>query len=159
MLDKPAYTRLQIALHWVVAVLVALAWFTSDGMGRVLRQRVEQGMTGFDGATLHTIFGSLLLIVVLWRLVIRLRSGAPASVGTPALTRAAELGHWALYALMIIVPTTGAAAWYAGVATAADAHEVVAQAFVILILGHVAMAIWHGVVRRDGTLRRMVGRA
>ena len=39
---RPAhYSRLQIALHWGVALLVAALWFTQDGMGRALHQRIE----------------------------------------------------------------------------------------------------------------------
>ncbi len=150
------YTRQQIALHWSVAGLVTLAWFTSDDMGKALRARVDQGLSGFETATLHTIAGSLLLAVALWRLAVRLRLGAPDPKGTPIVQAAATLGHWALYGLMIAVPATGAAIWYGGLRSLHDAHETLAPLFMILILGHVAAALWHGVIKRDGTLARMV---
>lgn len=45
-LPARGYSRLQIALHWMVAVLVPAAWITGDGMGRVLRQKIEGGEPG-----------------------------------------------------------------------------------------------------------------
>mgnify|MGYP001555622822 CR=1 FL=1 len=42
------------AMDWLIAVLIAAAWFTHEGMERALRLRIEQDLTGLDGATVHT---------------------------------------------------------------------------------------------------------
>ena len=51
------FSRLQIALHWLIAVLIVAAWFTHEGMGRALRTRIETGASGIEGNTLHVWFG------------------------------------------------------------------------------------------------------
>jgi len=36
MATRSAYSGFQITLHWLIAILIAAAWFLGDGMGRVL---------------------------------------------------------------------------------------------------------------------------
>lgn len=151
-----AYSRLQIALHWGVAVLIAIAWFSHEDMGRTLRDRIEAGTTGLDGATVHTVAGGLVLLFVLWRLAVRLKRGAPEPSGSPAVVTAAHWGHRALYFLMLAVPALGAAAWYGHLRDLGEIHEIAAQVLMLTVLGHIAMAIWHEAVKKDGTMRRMV---
>jgi cytochrome b561 len=151
---RPAhYSRLQIALHWGVALLVAALWFTQDGMGRALHQRIEG--TG-SGTPLHVWLGLALFAVIALRIVVRLTRGAPAVEGSYTMQMAAELGHRLLYVLMLLVPALGALAWFGGVEVAADVHEPAALPLVIVALGHAAVALWHQYVRRDGTLLRML---
>lgn len=150
------YTRLQIVLHWVIAFLIAAAWFTHDGMGRALRNRIAQDLSGLDGATPHTILGGLAFVFVLWRLVVRWRMGAPQPEGAGLQKTAAIWGHRLLYLLMFIVPALGAAAWYGKIPDLGEVHEVAGQTLVLLALGHAAMALWHRVVRKDDTLSKML---
>ncbi|GHF65844.1 cytochrome b [Seohaeicola zhoushanensis] len=151
-----AYSRLQISLHWLIAILITAAWFISDGMGRALRQRLEAGETGFTGNTVHVWIGSAVFALILLRILVRALQGAPIPMqSSPLLEAAALWGHRLLYALMIAVPGLGALTWYAGVGEAGDVHAVAANALLIVALGHAAVAIWHQLVRRDGTLTRM----
>lgn len=152
---RTGYTRLQIALHWIVAVLVFGAYFTSDGMGRALRARIEQGLTGFEGATLHTILGGLAFLFILIRLVTRWRSGAPASHGPELMQTVQTWGHRLLYALMFLAPALGAATWYGQIGSLGDLHSVVGQALIIIAVGHLVMAMLHQALWSDGTLMRM----
>ncbi|OAN77775.1 cytochrome B562 [Sulfitobacter sp. EhC04] len=158
MATKSSYSSLQIALHWLIAILIAAAWFLGDGMGRILDKRIEAGTTGIEGNTLHVWIGGAVLLLVLIRLVVRFVSGAPEPVaGNPSWQdKAALWGHRALYLFMILVPALGAAAWYGHVKPAAEAHEIAVNILVILISGHTLMALYHHYVARDGTLRRMV---
>lgn len=149
------YSRLQIALHWIVAVLIFGAFFTNDGMGRALRQRIEQDLTGLDGATYHTILGGTAFLFILIRMVLRLKRGAPEPHGPPHVQLAAKWGHRLLYTLMIAAPALGAAAWYGKIATLGEIHEVVGKALVLLAVGHLIVAILHRVLWNDGTLERM----
>ena len=155
MAKSGSYSRLQIILHWIVAILIAAAWFTHEGMGDALRERIASGTTGLEGATPHTVLGGMAFAFGLWRLFVRLRRGAPEPHGTPAIRRAATIGHWALYALMIAVPALGAATWYGHIRDLGEVHETLGNLLIIVALGHFAAALWHQFIRRDGTLKRM----
>lgn len=150
------FSRGQITLHWIVAALIFGAWFTHDGMGRALRARIAEGMTGMEGATPHTVLGGMAFAFVLVRIILRLRRGAPDPNGSPAMQKAAKWGHGLLYGLMAVVPALGAATWYGGIESLGEVHETLAQVLMIVILGHAAVAIWHQFVRKDGTLTRMI---
>lgn len=150
------YSRLQIALHWIVALLIFGAFFTHDGMGRALRQRIEQDVTGLEGATWHTILGGLAFAFILVRIVVRLRRGAPKAHGSDLVVRAANWGHRLLYALIIVAPALGAAAWYGHVSDLGDIHEILGKALVIVAVGHAVVAIAHRLIWKDGTLTRMM---
>ena len=63
--------------------------------------------------------------------------------------------HFLFYALLVFMPVTGILAWYFGLPTG-DLHELGQPAFIALIVAHVAAALWHQFVQRDGLIRRMV---
>ncbi|APE42834.1 hypothetical protein BOO69_04900 [Sulfitobacter alexandrii] len=158
MATRSPYSGLQITLHWLIAFLIAAAWFLGDGMGRILDKRIEAGTTGIEGNTLHVWIGGAVFLLVLIRIAVRLRTGAPApAAGSTGWQETAALwGHRALYLMMILVPVLGATAWYGHVKPAAEAHEIAVNVLVILIVGHTLMALYHQYVARDGTLRRMI---
>ena len=150
-----AFSRMQIWIHWIVAILIFAAFFTHEGMGDALRVRIEQGLTGMEGATPHTALGGIAFAFILWRIVLRWRRGAPEPEGSGLQFTAAIWGHRLLYLLMIVVPAIGAASWYGKMPNLGEAHEVLGKALVIVALGHGAVALWHHFVLKDGTLRRM----
>ncbi|MCG6884226.1 MAG: cytochrome b/b6 domain-containing protein [Silicimonas sp.] len=152
---RTGYSGLQIALHWIVAVLIFGAWLTHDGMGRALRQRIEQDLSGFEGATLHTLLGGTVFALVLIRLIVRLKRGAPEPHGSPAIQMAATWGHRLLYALMILVPALGAATWYGKIEGLGEVHELAGNALMLVAIGHLLMALVHQALWSDGTLSRM----
>ncbi len=154
---KSGYNGLQIGLHWVTALLIGANYFISDGMPEALDARVAgQSVAGLT-PVFHVWAGSALLAIVLLRLVVRLWSGAPAEQEPLGwMQRSAGLAHWVLYGMMIAVPALGVAAWFFGVAQAADLHVLVMNAMMLMILGHAAMAIFHHYVLRDGLLRKMI---
>lgn len=151
------YTKIQIGLHWLVALVIAVAWFTGDGMGRVLRQRIEAGTTGIEGNTWHVWLGGAVFLLVLIRIVVRLVKGAPAHIPGPAWQVAlAAWGHRLLYILMVLVPALGAITWYGHVAFAGELHELAVNLLVVVISGHAAAAVYHHFWVKDDTLRRMM---
>jgi cytochrome b561 len=123
---------------------------------------------------IHRSLGVTVLLLALIRLVVRHYCGAPPfPVDLPApMKLAARLSHYALYALMIVMPLLGwgmlsAGAYpieiYGGIHLPAvlhqsdtlhsalwDAHFYLAFAFFALVLLHVAAALFHALVRRDG---------
>lgn len=153
------YSATQIALHWIVAVLIITQLVFGEGIGDAFRKLRETGVASYDTMTLgHIGAGALVLVLAVWRLALRLRRGVPEAshTGPKALVRAAELGHWAFYALMIAVPISGLVAWFGGgIETAAELHELAKPVLVILIAGHVLAALWHHFWLKDGLLHRM----
>ncbi|MBV0913903.1 cytochrome b [Anianabacter salinae] len=158
MSTRPAYSPLQIGLHWLVAILIFAAWFTHEDMGQALRQRIETGATGIEGNTLHVWLGGAAFLLILARIVVRMVSGAPApeAQGGPLMAKAAVWGHRLLYALMILAPMAGAAAWYGGVREAGEVHETLGSALFFIALAHAVVALVHHYVLKDGTLLRMI---
>jgi cytochrome b561 len=167
------FTPLQRSLHWLMAVLVIAMLFIGVGMVSTVAPKYLALI-----AT-HEAIGAAILVLALVRLAVRLRSGAPplpADLPLP-MRLAAQLSHVALYALMIAMPLLGwamlSAAAYPVVlaggirlpaivpqsdalhALLRDAHVYLAFAFFALILMHVAAALFHALVRRDGVFTAM----
>ncbi len=158
MVTNNAYSRLQITLHWSIAILIAIAWFLGDGMGKIWRDRMQAGTTGIEGNTWHVWVGGAVFLLVLIRIVVRLTSAVPAP--EPAQygwqEKAALWGHRALYLMMVVVPALGASAWYLHIKAAGEAHEIAVSVLLVLIAGHTILALYHHYIAKDGTLRRMV---
>lgn len=148
------YTKTQITLHWLTALAVLVAWFTKDAMGDFARAAWNAGVA--PSPTPHTIAGALVVVMVLARLIIRARSGAPEPLGHEHAKLAAIWGHRVLYGLAVLVPALGAATWFGGFRDMSGFHELTAKALMIAALGHAAMAIFHQFVKKDGTLLRMI---
>jgi cytochrome b561 len=128
---------------------------------------------------IHESLGVIVFVIVLIRLLNRyLNPPPPLPAGTPAVIRvAAHVNHWALYALLVLMPITGFLATNAwgfplsvfGVLplpVPLGKNEEIAKilsllhwcgaiAIISLIFGHLAGVIYHTFIRRDGLLQRM----
>lgn len=156
MTRKRNYSPLQIGLHWATATLIVANYVISDGMPKAFDARLGgQALTG-RVPTFHIWAGSLLLVLVIVRLVVRLVQGAPGVEHSGWMARVAALGHWALYGLMLAVPAFGAIAWFGKTELTANLHVITMNGMMLLILGHAAMTIFHQYVLKDGLLRRMI---
>ncbi|WP_019626575.1 cytochrome b [Thioalkalivibrio sp. ALJT] len=177
----PRYSRAQRVLHWLVAVLVLVAlglggtigWFGFEGLQARFGEAVTNSLF-----TWHKTFGVLILILMVMRIGLRLRRGKPA-YGV-ALARWQRIGsevvHGLLYGLLILMPVIG---WWATAAggyavqlgplilpglfpedavlseTLFAWHQILGRVTLVLIVGHVAAALVHWRVRRDGVMQRM----
>ena len=151
------YSRVQIALHWVVVLLVVAQLVTSESMGEAW-EAVEEGGVPVVSAMVwaHVNAGIAVLLLVLWRIGLRLRRGAPPAPAGSALMQVAGRGsQFALYALLVLVPLSGLMAWFGGSQAAAEAHVLMKNIILILILLHVGVAIFHQFVLKDGLMDRM----
>lgn len=155
MARKSGYSFPQIALHWIVALLILAAFLTHDDMGDALDQRLDDGATG---TPIHVWLGLAALGFVAIRIVVRLIKGAPPQPATSSAKEAmaAHIGHGLLYLLMVAAPLLGIAAWYLGLDEAGDIHELVGKAVFLLGLAHGGVAILHAVLKKDGVLTRML---
>lgn len=159
MPNPPAYSRLQIVLHWLVFVLIAAQFVLHDGI-KAAWEAIEDGTPApeFDPTVpLHVFGGLAVLALVVWRLVLRARRGvppAPAAMGA-GLKRLSGAAHLALYAVTAAMVLTGGAAWFGGIEAAAEVHETLRVALLALIGLHVAAALWHQFWLRDNLMARM----
>lgn len=155
MATPSSYSRLQVALHWLVAALVLATWPTGGGMGRALHQKLEGIYPGFQP---HVWLGIAVFATVMLRLAVRCAEGvpdAPAGSSDPE-ARARHYGHLLLYGLLVAIPLAGVATWFFGATGVAEAHALAGNALIWLAGGHALIALWHHYVRRDGTLARML---
>ena len=181
--DKPAgpYSVAARRFHWWTVALLAVQ--IPFGLAMVYRGK---GLNVWDATTnwlysSHKLLGLIILFVVVARLSYRLTKGAPADEPTlePWQKGVSHATHWLLYLLLIAVPIGG----YIGISLypALDVHgftlPAVASpnqqaaervlfwhmlgAFAIVLLAgmHVAAALFHYLIRRDGVLQRMLVRA
>jgi len=159
-------------LHWLMAAGILAMLFIGVGMVASVSERHQWLMQ------IHKPLGVALLALVCVRLVTRLYKGTPALPSDmPAWQRhAAYASHVLLYALMFAMPLIGWAMVSAGgyPVTVGDwllppiapadaalfawlrgAHRYLAFLLFATVLLHLAAALFHGWIRRDGVLASM----
>ena len=154
MKTTTGYSGLQIALHWLVAILIVIAWFTGEGAEEAMEVVEDGGTIGFVP---HVAMGLAILALVVVRLMVRLSRGVPAVPGDPGslVAKAAEWGHRLIYLLMIAVPLGGISVFFLGL-DVGEVHGLAANVLMLVVLGHVLMTLYHQYVVKDGLLRRMM---
>ena len=173
-----SYGRAARAMHWFVAALavmvIAFGWATEAAARNTPARGSLLLLHGSIGLTILAV----MIVRILWRWL------HPAPVLPPSLTRLeaalAHLTHFGLYLLFTGMPLAGyvnaAAQGHAvslfgmvsippllpinlRLAQAAIAAHLVGQYLVyLLVAAHIAAALFHGIVRRDGVLERMLPR-
>ena len=171
------FTPAQRRLHWLMAVLIAVAYLLIEQRGLFARGSMERTAM-VQG---HFWTGLTIFALGCWRLRTRRRDGAPPV--TPALSRlnavAATSLHVALYLFFLVQPMLGlATAWSDGKSllipftdialpallpvnsdlahTLEDLHGTIGDVFYWVIGIHVLAALWHHLMRGDNTLKRML---
>ena len=161
-------------LHWLMAVLLLAMLFIGAGMVASVSERHEWLLH------LHKPLGIALLALVVIRLLVRFSTRQPPLPVDlpPAQVLAAKASHWLLYALMLAMPLLG----WAMISAAGDpvmlsnslqlpaivpanaqlfaflrkAHGYLAYLLFLTVLVHLAAALFHGLIRRDGVLQSML---
>jgi cytochrome b561 len=148
------YSGLQIALHWIIAVLILVAWLSGEGAEEAMEAVEDGGVAGFVP---HVAFGLAILTLVIVRIFVRLSRGAPAAPGAPGSVSvmAADWGHRLIYLLMVAVPLGGASVFFLGL-DVGEVHGLAANLLMLVVLGHALMALYHQYILKDGLLRRMM---
>lgn len=168
------YTFIQKILHWIIALAVigALA-------GGTLIDWLGDGSLKNQVYALHKATGMLILGLMVLRVIARFVYGAPPlPAGVPGWQRTAAAGsHFLLYALVLIMPVIGWAATSAFPAPIPfyglfdvppligkdrelskqlfEIHEIMGKVIIALIVVHIAAALQHALVKKDGVFRRM----
>ena len=171
------YSHGAIALHWIIALLIAMNYFIAwraDGLPKPLRMEVM----GY-----HKAWGILILALSVLRLVWRFTHRPPPLLESLKSWEAAlaKVTHWLFYGLIIAVPLAGwslhsaasngmAVSWFGLFGVPAlpvggdkqtiglfrELHEMSATLMLGLIALHVAASLKHIVIDRDGTMRRIL---
>ena len=172
--SSPRYSGPAIAAHWIIALLILAAFPLGVYMHDLPLSPNKLKLYSY-----HKWIGITVLLLFVPRLLWRITHRPPAALPAPAWQhRFAELTHVLLYVLMFAVPLSG---WlmssakgfqvvYFGVLPLPDliaknpelgdllkeAHEALNFALLGLVGLHVAGALKHSLIDRDGTLRRML---
>ena len=153
-----AYSRSQIMLHWLIFLLITVQFLLHEPMSEAW-DRVEDGLAvSFDPLVAsHVVLGGLIFLLMMWRVVLRLKRGAPElpAEEPPALKLIANLTHMGLYVLMVLMPISGAVAWFGGAEAAAEAHEVMKALLLLLVGLHIAGALYQQFVLKTNIMARM----
>lgn len=166
------YHPVLVVLHWLLALLVP----TALALGTFVMARIPTNdPTKIDALRGHMAGGVLILALMLVRLVMRSGSSRPAraSAGSAFLDGLAWLSHRLLYIGVIGMALVGlslaletgilgiligehpqmpADFWAYKLRTA---HYLISRALWALIALHIAGALYHSLIRKDGLLRRM----
>ena len=162
---RTGYSAAQIALHWIIAVLIIAQVVLHEGMEAAYRA-AQGGPVSGAAATeselllsdLHVACGIAVFLLALLRVVLRLRRGAPPppKAEHAALRFAARAVHFAFYAVILLMPATGALAWFGGVGAMAAVHGAGMLLILVLLALHIAGALYHHFVLKTDVLRRML---
>ena len=159
-------------LHWSMALAILAMLFVGVGMVASLSLRPTL-------VSLHRPLGIAILLLVIVRLVNRLRHRPPPLPSDLPLMQvlAAKASHWLLYTLMFAMPLIGWSMLSAGgypvimfkgfslppiaphdatvYAVLRTAHTWLALLLFATVLTHLAAALYHAWVRRDGVFQSM----
>jgi len=158
MSNPIGYSRLQIRLHWIIAALIVLQFLLHESIAQAWETFLEGGVIVFKPLIAIHVFGGLLvLLLALWRLAVRLNRGSPPPPEKehPMLKMLANATHWIFYLLMIFMPVSGAVAWFGGVKAAANGHNVLKIALLVLVLLHVIAVLFHQFILKTNIMERM----
>lgn len=175
LFDHPeGYGSVSRALHWLMTAL--FAWqFLSAILHAVDR---EMPIARFFWSWHMSVGGLLLIAVVLRGIWALINLGNRPAHAAGFLGLASRLGHLALYVLMVAVPLLAALRAYGSgrglslfgievfagggdripelMAPANAAHGLLGWALLVLVLGHIVMALAHAYLWREDTLTRML---
>ena len=170
-----SFTTVARALHWLMAAMILAMLFVGAAMVITVTPRHDQLFA------IHKPLGIAVLVLAALRLLWRLgHKPPPLPAELPVMEAlAAKSAVLILYALMFLLPLIGwatlSSAGYpvslgSGLVLPPIApvnvslfawlrplHRVLAYALFATVLGHLAAALYHGLVKRDGVLASMLG--
>ncbi len=174
-MNDARYDRVAVTLHW----LMALAVIGQLVFGLMLDDLAPRGTPARAGViNLHKSIGIVLGLLALARLAWRWTHQPPAWPASlsPAQQRAARWGHGLLYACMILAPLAGVIASnfskhgvrFFGFKLAplgpdlvpvykffSGLHGLLVWTLMVLVAGHVLMALKHAWIDRNGLFSRI----
>jgi cytochrome b561 len=169
------YTGTAKALHWTIVALLIVQFIAAWTMPDIKRDTKPDTLIN-----LHISVGVLILFVAVLRLTWWAGHPEPPPEDglPPRQVQSARAVHWLLYALLFVLPVLGwlNASWRGfpvimfglelpkllatrapGGGWTGDVHALLATYGLLTLVGlHVAAALYHYFIRRDGVLQRML---
>ena len=165
------YHPILVVLHWILAFLIIAAL----GLGAVVMVKIPNtDPMKYEALRSHMLGGLAIVVLMLVRLIVRSRTQHPAaaSTGSPGLDRLAKISHRVLYiavfgmgvsGLIMALQTDLPHILFVGGNLPADfwiypvrsIHYVFSRLLMLSIALHIAGAIYHTAILRDGLLKRM----
>jgi len=168
------YTRTAIALHWIAAVLIMCNLALGISMINFPLSPLKVRLYGW-----HKWIGITVFLTAAARILWRQAHPAPPVVAMPGWQRRTTAAtHATLYVLMFAIPlsgwlyssATGVSVVYLGLVPLPDligkdkvlaavlsaVHGTLNFILLMLVFVHVGAAVWHELIGRDDTLRRML---
>ena len=169
------YDRVAAWLHWGIGLLL----LAEIAFGFLLDEIAPRGTPARAGViNLHKSVGIVIGVLIIVRIAWRLGHVPPPWPATMWLRRqrAARLGHLLLYACMVVAPLAGYLGsnfskhgvrffgvvlapwgpdWPAAYSFLVGLHDASTYLLLALTIGHVAMALKHGLIERDGIFARI----
>ncbi|MBF0219297.1 MAG: cytochrome b/b6 domain-containing protein [Gammaproteobacteria bacterium] len=156
------YRTPQIVIHWLVAALTIFLVATGTFILAEMPNTAEKIMN----LRIHLIVGALTALLVVVRIILRKRMPAPPT------EKLVMLGHMALNLVLLLMAMSGMvlalqsdlfAALFAGAALPEDfevftprqIHGLGASLVMVLVAIHVAAALYHQLIVKDGLMARM----
>lgn len=157
MSSPQGYTRTQIILHWLVAVLIVPQFLFNEAIGQAFRAVMKGEEANITPLVpLHVATGVLILALVVWRLILRRRDGVPETPGdSPAQVLIAKAVHHGLYTVLVLLVVSGGMAWFGGLGFAAGVHNAMKLLLILLVLLHVAGALKQQFLQKTNIMDRM----
>jgi cytochrome b561 len=173
MAQVSRYHPVLVTLHWLIAVLIVAAL----ALGALVMVNIPNSdPMKLEALRSHMIGGVLILLLMLVRLLLRARTTHPAtaSAGNPMLDRLAWASHRLFYVFVLGMAGSGiymalqtglpgivfggdgvlpADFWVFPIRTV---HYLFSRLLMALIALHVAGALYHTLILKDGLLKRML---
>jgi cytochrome b561 len=170
---SPRFSLPSRLMHWLMAVLIVAMLFIGVGMAASVSQRYSLLVS------IHKPLGMVILVLVAIRFANRLfNNPPPLPANLPLIQRlAAHASHMVLYVLMFVMPLLGWSmlsaegypivlfgSWQlppilpqqeAVYAVLRRSHTILAYVLFVAVMMHLAAALYHGLIRRDGVLESM----
>jgi cytochrome b561 len=166
------YSRRIVIIHWLTVVLLIAAWYLGDMLPDARNGR-NATLAGYYA---HVLAGGAVLVLTLLRWTFRNVDGVPPPPGHTLMDLMARGVHHALYVLLVLLAAAGfmtaltsgvgvallkanAALLpekYAGPAVVPHAvHEILMNVLIAVAAVHIAGALVHQFIRKDGLMKRM----
>jgi cytochrome b561 len=172
MQEVTRYHPVLVALHWLLAFLIIAAL----ALGALVMAKLPNSdPMKVEALRSHMAGGALIFALMLVRLLVRTRSAHPpaATTGNSLLDKVAWVSHRLFYGLVIAMVASGVTmALQAGLSGVVfggrgvlppdlwvypirTVHYLVSRVLMALIALHIAGALYHTLIVKDGLLRRM----
>ncbi len=165
------YHPLLVSLHWILAALILFSLYTGNN---ILEEMSNASPEKIFVLKVHMATGLVILALMLFRLIVRLKSQLPKKIdtGNAFINKAGKYSHILLYVLVFLITISGLST-----SILADlpnifatggvlpetfenlppriAHGVLTKILFALVILHLSASLYHQFIRKDSLLSRM----